>query len=327
MTLDDMDKRLLNLVQAEFPLAGEPFAALGLQLGMDAIEVIHRIENLKADGIVRYIGPLFDAGSLGYQSTLVAMRVAEHRLNGAAQVIVEHPGISHGYQREHHLNLWLTLALPSGRDMDREARRLSGFMSAEEVFNLPALKLFKLRAYFDATGGSMPEPNTAAARGVASDQSPDLMPMDRAVINELQQDLPLVARPFDSMSERLGVDTVEFLACCQALLRRGVMHRYSASVTHTSLGLAGNAMVCWVAPSDMVEAAGQRLAALSEVSHCYERRSDPLWPYNLYAMIHGRTREDCRETAREVSHRCGLTDYVMLFSSREIKKTRVKYLV
>jgi len=327
MTLDDMDKRLLNLVQAEFPLAGEPFAALGLQLGMDAIEVIHRIENLKADGIVRYIGPLFDAGSLGYQSTLVAMRVAEHRLNGAAQVIVEHPGISHGYQREHRLNLWLTLALPSGRDMDREARRLSGFMSAEEVFNLPALKLFKLRAYFDATGGSMPAPNTAAARGVASDQSPDLMPMDRAVINELQQDLPLVARPFDSMSECLGVDTVEFLACCQALLRRGVMHRYSASVTHTSLGLAGNAMVCWTAPSDMVEAAGQRLAALSEVSHCYERRSDPLWSYNLYAMIHGRTREDCRETTREVSHRCGLTDYVMLFSSREIKKTRVKYLV
>lgn len=327
MTLDDTDRRLLNLVQEEFPLASEPFAALGLRLGIDAIEAMDRIESLKADGIVGYIGPVFDPRALGYQTTLVAMRVAEHRLEEAARIIGQHPGIGHGYLREHRLNLWFTLALPLLSNRDSEVQRLASVISAEAVFDLPALKLFKLRAYFDATGGSMPTPNTGAARRVSSNTPSDLPSIDRAVINELQQDLPLVARPFDAIAERLGLGPVEFLACCQALLHRGVMRRYSASVSHTSLGVAGNAMVCWAAPSDMVEAAAQRLAALREVSHCYERRSYPLWPYNLYAMIHGQTREACQEIAGEVSLQSGLTDYVMLFTSREIKKTRVKYLV
>jgi DNA-binding Lrp family transcriptional regulator len=211
--------------------------------------------------------------------------------------------------------------------MDGEARRLGDVLGAEAVFELPALKLFKLRAYFDATGGDMPAPQSEAVVHVSADKPAELSPVDRAVINELQQDLSLVARPFDSMSARLGLDTAQFLAGCQALLRRGIIRRYSAVVRHISLGLAANAMVCWAVPSVMVEAAGRRLAALSEVSHCYERRADPQWPYNLYAMMHGRTREACRNIATEVSCQCGLNDYVMLFSRRELKKARVKYLV
>ena len=327
MTLDETDMRLVNLVQAEFPLAAEPFAALGLELGIDAAQAIHRIDNLKARGVLRCIGPLFDARSLGYQTTLVAMRVEEHLLEEASQVIGRHPGISHAYQREHRLNLWFTLALPSGIDMGSEVRRLGDVLGAEAVFELPALKLFKLRAYFDATGGDMPAPQNEAAIHFSADKSAELSPMDRAVINELQQDLSLVARPFDSMSMHPGLDTAQFLAGCQALLRRGIMRRYSAVVRHTSLGLTANALVCWAVPSVMVETAGRRLAALSEVSHCYERRADPQWPYNLYAMMHGRTREACRNIATEVLCQCGLNDYVMLFSRRELKKARVKYLV
>ena len=327
MTLDETDRRLVNLVQAEFPLAAEPFAALGLEVGIDAARVIQRIDNLKAKGVLRYIGPLFDARSMGYQTTLVAMRVQEHRMEEASQVIGRHPGISHAYQREHRLNLWFTLALPSGIDMGSEVRRLGDVLGAQAVVELPALKLFKLRAYFDATGGDMPAPLNEATVGLSADKSAELSPMDRAVINELQQDLSLVARPFDSMSARLGLDTNQFLAGCQTLLRRGTMRRYSAAVRHASLGLAANAMVCWLVPAAMVEAAGRRLATLAEVSHCYERWADPQWPYNLYAMMHGRTREACRDIAAEVLRQCGLNDYVMLFSRRELKKARVKYLV
>lgn len=327
MTLDETDRRLVNLVQAEFPLAAEPFAALGLELGIDAAQAIHRIDNLKARGILRCIGPLFDARSLGYQTTLVAMRVEEHLLEEASQVIGRHPGISHAYQREHRLNLWFTLALPSRLDMGSEARRLGDVLGAEAVFDLPALKLFKLRAYFDATGGDMPAPQSEAAIHFSADKSAELSPMDRAVINELQQDLSLVARPFDSMSARLGLDTNQFLAGCQTLLCRGTMRRYSAAVRHASLGLAANAMVCWVVPSAMVEAAGRRLATLAEVSHCYERRADPQWPYNLYAMMHRRTREACLDIVAQISHQCGLSEYVVLFSSKELKKARARYLV
>jgi DNA-binding Lrp family transcriptional regulator len=327
MTLDETDKRLVNLVQTEFPLAAEPFAALGMKLGIDAAQAMHRINNLKAKGILRYIGPLFDARSLGYQTTLVAMGIAEHRLEKAGQVMGRHQGISHAYQREHHWNLWFTLALRSGIDMGSEVKKLGDAMGAEAVIELPALKVFKLRAYFDATGGNMPAPQNEAMAGPSADKTAELSPTDHAVINELQQDLPLVARPFDSMAARLGLDTDQFLVGCQALLHRGIMRRYSAAVRHASLGMAANALVCWSAPSGMVDAVGRRLATLGEVSHCYERRSAPQWPYNLYAMMHGRTREACRDIAKKISHQCGLSDYVILFSSKELRKARVRYAV
>jgi DNA-binding Lrp family transcriptional regulator len=86
-------------------------------------------------------------------------------------------------------------------------------------------------------------------------------------------------------------------------------------------------MACWIVPSDKVDVAGQRLAARREVSHCYERQTNPLWSYNLFAMIHGHTREACREIANAVSRETCLKDCVLLFSTREYKKTRVKYLV
>ena len=112
MNLSSIDRKLLNLLQAEFPLSREPYTDLGLRLGIDRDEVIHRIEQLKAKGIIRQISPVLDARSLGYQTTLVAMRVAESQLDKAAQLIMEHPGVSHGYERNHHFNLWFTLAIP-----------------------------------------------------------------------------------------------------------------------------------------------------------------------------------------------------------------------
>jgi DNA-binding Lrp family transcriptional regulator len=86
-------------------------------------------------------------------------------------------------------------------------------------------------------------------------------------------------------------------------------------------------MACWVAPPDKVEVIGRRLAALPEVTHCYERRVNARWQYNLFAMIHGHTIEDCQGLARDVSRETDLTDYVLLFSTKEFKKERIKYLV
>ena len=117
MYLDSIDKKLLNLVQVEFPLTKEPYANLGLQLGIDRDEVIYRIEQLKAKGFLRQISPVLDARSLGYQTTLVAMRVAKTQLDKAERLIGEHLGVSHGYERDHYFNLWFTLAVPAGVDI------------------------------------------------------------------------------------------------------------------------------------------------------------------------------------------------------------------
>ena len=98
-------------------------------------------------------------------------------------------------------------------------------------------------------------------------------------------------------------------------------------INHRRVGFKANAMTCWVAPPEKVEAAGQKLASLREVTHCYERKTNPFWQYNLFAMIHGHSRKECLEVANKVSTETGLINRVLLFSTKEFKKVRIKYLV
>ncbi|MFC1943230.1 Lrp/AsnC family transcriptional regulator [Chloroflexota bacterium] len=327
MNLNGIDRKLLNLLQAEFPLTREPYADLGLQLGIEVDEVLHLIGQLKAKGIIRQISPVLDARSLGYQTTLVAMRVADSQLDRAERLIGEHPGVSHGYERNHHFNLWFTLAIPPGADIESELEQLTSPIEAEAVFALPAIKLFKLRAYFDMDGDGQIASGTAAQPGKVLPQEVKISETDRVVINELQQDLPLVPMPFTAMSARLGIDVEDLLVQCQLLKQRGIIRRFGAAINHRQAGFKANAMTCWMTPPKVVDIVGQKLASLREVSHCYERKTNPLWRYNLFAMTHGHSREACQEIADKVSRETGLMDYVLLFSTKEFKKTRVKYLV
>ena len=326
MRIDDVDQRLLGGLQARFPLTGEPYAELGLSLGIPEDEVIWRIKQLKLKGLVRQISPVLDARRLGYKTTLVAMRVMGTRLDRAARFLTEHPRVSHAYERENHLNLWFTLAVADTADIDSELLRLTDVIEAEVTFDLPASKVFKLRTYFALDE----DDQSAVPAGIAdsiSHQEVRLSPVDRKVINELQQDLPLIARPFTGMSARLGMNEETLLAQCQSLRSRGVMRRFGASVNHRGVGFAANAMTCWAVPAEKAEVIAGKLVPLREVSHCYERKTNPEWPYNIFAMIHGHTEEQCRGVADEVSAMTGLSDYIMLFSTRELKKIRVIYQV
>ena len=326
MNLSNIDRKLVDLLQAEFPLTRHPYTDVGLSLGLSEAETITHIKQLKAEGIIRQISPVLDARRLGYQPTLVAMRMETADLDKAEQLIIKHPEISHAYERDHYYNLWFTLATPAGADTESEIERLTNSIGAETAFALPAVKVFKIGAYFALGGNGQTKAFNNHHAGVRQRKA-RLSPADRKVINELQQDLPLVPQPFVSMSSSLGIDLDNFLSRCQSLKQRGIMRRFGAAVNHRKAGFEANAMTCWAVPLEKIESAGQKLASLREVSHCYERKTNPLWRYNLFAMIHGRTREACREIADEVSAENGLAEYVMLFSTREFKKTRVKYLV
>lgn len=318
----------MNLLQAEFPLTRKPFADLGRCLGISQEEVIRRIAELKTREFVRQISPVFDASTLCYQTTLVAMKVAKAELDKAVPLITAHPGISHGYEREHDFNLWFTLAFPATADIEAELKQLARAISAEVTFALPAIRRFKLSAYF-----AMEEDGNKTSEAVSNSLSEihsrklELSPMDRAVINELQQDLPLVPAPFTVMAEKLGMTEEQFLARSQSLQQRGIMRRFGAAVNHRKAGFIANAMTVWVAPPEKIEIAAQQLTSLRAVSHCYERKTNPLWRYNLFAMIHGHAKDECQKIAETVSQETGLRDYALLFSTREFKKTRVKYLV
>ncbi|MDP2728568.1 MAG: Lrp/AsnC family transcriptional regulator [Dehalococcoidia bacterium] len=116
MNLDDIDRRLLNLLQSGFPLTAKPFAALGESLGISEAETLERVQRLKAEKVIRQISAIFDSRALGYQTTLAAFRVPEDRLEEVAASVNEYPGVSHNYARNHRFNIWFTLSVPPGED-------------------------------------------------------------------------------------------------------------------------------------------------------------------------------------------------------------------
>jgi len=321
MHFDATDKKLISLLQRDFPLTRQPFEGLGLRLGIGGEETIGRIRRFKEDGIVRQIGPVLEARKLGCYTTLVAFKVAAENLEKAAAAIRSHPGVSHGYLRQHDLNVWITLSTSSAATMHIELRRLRAEMSAEAMAELPVVKLYKIGFYLDLEESGQPPPDSSGI----SYRKAKITPPERAALNELQQDLPLVDRPFDVMSKKIGMPVEDFLACCRSLKRRGVMRRFGAAINHRRAGYKANAMTCWVVPPDVIDAAGARLAACREVSHCYQRKTGSNWRYNLFAMIHGRREDDCFRVADAVTEELGLPKYSALFSIKELKKERVRH--
>lgn len=323
--VDSADSKLLGLLQVEFPLMGKPYAELGRRLGIDEEKILERVQSLKAKGVVRQIGPVMDARKLGYRSTLVAMKVPGERLAVAEEIIIAHPGVSHGYERDNDFNIWITVSVPNKVDIKSELEKLASDTGAGSMLDLPAVKVFKLRAYFgvdeDEVSGEQRTEITFPLKAA------ELSGIDRVIINGLPPDLPLVSEPFNMLAASLGLSADDFLTGCQSLLQRGIIRRFGASINHRKAGYQANAMTCWSIPRDAVDDFGKKLSSLRGISHCYERRISDGWLYNLFAMIHGRARPDCQNIVDRVCNETGLTDYVMLFSTREFKKTRIKYLV
>ncbi|MFA5400806.1 MAG: hypothetical protein WC359_10225 [Dehalococcoidia bacterium] len=319
------ENRLLGMLQSGFPLSREPYNEMGVKLGMSGDDVITRIVNLKKKGIVRQISPVLDARKLGFQSTLIAMKVDGSRIRSAEKYLVAHPGISHGYEREHEFNIWVTLSVPPGMDLQAEVMNISAGSHAQAIIALPAVKVFKLRTNFSHIEDTSEEEDTLSGNGLPGRAR--LLKADKQIINGLQHDLPLSADPFTPLAHSMGMDVDEMLSHSRALLRRGVIRRYGASINHRMAGYRANAMTCWKAPSGRVDELGRLLASNGHVSHCYERTTIDPWRYNLFAMVHSRDRATCLQTIEKMTYRTGLTDYAVLFSIKEFKKTRILYRV
>jgi DNA-binding Lrp family transcriptional regulator len=149
--------------------------------------------------------------------------------------------------------------------------------------------------------------------------------LDKRIIGLIQGDLPLHGRPFAVMADRLGISEQEFIERVRAFKKKGILRRFGATLRHQEAGFSANAMVAWVVPEDRVARVGGILAGFRQVTHCYQRKSAPDWRYNVYSMIHGSSREECREIAAEMAGAVGVTDYSLLFSELEFKKTSMEY--
>ncbi|MBI3292620.1 MAG: Lrp/AsnC family transcriptional regulator [Elusimicrobia bacterium] len=327
--MDELDRKILMRVQEALPLVPTPFAEIGVPLGLTESDTITRLQRLKKLRIVRQISAIFDTRALGYQSTLVAMRAVPERLDQAAKVVNRHPGVSHNYARNHAYNLWFTLAIPPLCSLEQSVERLRRLSGAESARILPTLRLFKIGVQLDVEGT---EPASARSATVTYDdakrkaiQAQPVTDREIAFIRVLQEDFPLVSRPFQTLAESLGCSEAEVLEQARRFQEQGRMRRYAAILFHRRAGFTENAMGVWVVPGDRMEEVGRTMASFKKVSHCYQRPVYPDWPYSIFTMVHGRTVEECQAVIDAIAQATELTEYCLLYSTREYKKIRLKY--
>lgn len=327
-----IDQELLNIIQSAFPLVARPYEAIGQSLGVPEREVMQRLAALKRTNIVRQISAIFDTRRLGYKTTLVAMRFPDERLTQAALHINKHPGVSHNYARAGCYNLWFTIAEAPYEDLESTVERLGRETKAEAVRIMPTLRFFKIGVNFDMVNGQSDARDYYSPDGYRDgrrmwNKVEPLSGSEVEVIRELQEDLPLVSAPFEQMAVRLGITEEELFGYARDFERRGVMRRYSAVLHHRRAGFRANGMAVWKVPAERSEEVGCIMASHPAVTHCYERPIFSDWPYSHFSMIHATTVDRCEEIAKEISQQTGISEYQVLYSYREYKKTRVKYFV
>ena len=269
-----------------------------------------RVQRLLDKRIIRQVTPIFDTRALGYSSMLVAAKVDPEHPHRAAQVINEHPGVSHNYLRNHDFNLWFTIATEPDSELGLEGTLevLAREAGAESVRQLPTLKLFKIRMDLEMEGDTQ-----ALASAVQASEPIELDPqpydeLDIAVIRALQGDMPVVSEPYaaaaaePSASRRRPSSSI-----CRACRSAGILRRVAAILYHRRAGFSANGMGVWQVPDEQILDIGRRMAAVRGISHCYQRPTYEDWPYSVFTMAHGRSKEECDAVLDAIAEQTGIT--------------------
>jgi DNA-binding Lrp family transcriptional regulator len=156
-------------------------------------------------------------------------------------------------------------------------------------------------------------------------QSRTLAELEKRIVQGLQEDLPIVSRPFRVVAERIGITEGELLAAIRGFMSDGTIRRFGATLRHQRSGFSANAMVVWRVGAEDLARVARILASFREVTHCYQRPALAGWPYRLFTMIHGRSRDECEDLARRMAEKAGVPDYRLLFTVDELKKTTMVY--
>ena len=153
----------------------------------------------------------------------------------------------------------------------------------------------------------------------------ELTETEKKLIRIIQDDMPVAEQPYKAIAEQLGTTEAEVIAKIKEFREKGYIRRFGAKLRHREAGIMANGMVIGIDSKEDVQRVGKIMASFKEVTHCYERPTFSDWPYNVYTMIHGKTREDCEAVAKRISEAAGIKDYKMLYSTKEFKKTSMKY--
>ncbi|MDA3907944.1 MAG: Lrp/AsnC family transcriptional regulator [Sulfurimonas sp.] len=318
-----MKDEILSRIQKKFPLVARPFQVIAQELGMSEEEVLDILQEQKKSNIIRQTSAIFDTKRLGYKSSLVAFKVAKEKISAAVKIINSHPGISHNYERNHEFNIWFTLGVApdSKLGLDRTVEILAELTEADDYIMLPTLKLFKINVKLNTTGKD--EKKEEVKKVVHTEI--DMTPIHHAIVRKAQYDIDMVSEPFKKIIDELEIDYDKFFSILKELQEAGIMRRFASILNHRKAGFNANAMVVWDVDETNGEEIGATAASFSAVSHCYLRPKYANWPYNLFTMVHGKTKEETNSIIAEMANEIEAKSHMPLYSSREFKKVRIEY--
>jgi siroheme decarboxylase len=325
--LDELDKKVLNLMQGSFPLAPRPYAEVARLAEVPEAEVLRRVERLLRERIIRQVTPIFDTRVLGYKSMLVAARVDADNPHRAAAIINGHPGVSHNYLRNHDFNMWFTIAVEPDSKLGLEGTLevLQRETGAESIRQLPTLRLFKIRMDLEMEHGTEALASAAEAVDYREPEPIELSELDIAVIRALQGDMAVVEEPYAAAAQELGITQEALLDHLESMRERKALRRVAAILFHRRAGYSANGMGVWRVPEERVLELGPMMASFRGISHCYERPTYEDWPYSVFTMAHGRSKEECDAILDSIEQATGIDERATLYSSTEFKKIRLLY--
>lgn len=147
--MDAIDRKIINAIQSDFPIAPKPYHQLAKRLHLPAEEILRRVKALKSAGIIRRIGGNFHSQKLSYTSTLCASRVPEDKIERFVKVVNRYPGVTHNYLRNHDYNVWFTFIAPSSSSIEKALAEISEKTGVKEIYSLPAVSMFKIKVDFE----------------------------------------------------------------------------------------------------------------------------------------------------------------------------------
>ena len=324
--LEWLDRQLLDAYEHDFPVCEMPYAAMARRFHCRTSEVLQRFAGLVRRDVVSRVGPVFAPGRVD-ASTLMAMAVPGMRLDSIAEWVRRHQAVSHIDEREHEFNLWFVLAAPSEGALYEavaDIRRRTGL----ELLDLRLERDYHVDSGFTAQRGSSSGRRPATAGRDSPARCPPLDATDRRLVEAIWDGLPLTARPYAAVADRIGLSEAQVMERVRRLRCEGVIKRMGMIVRHRESGYGANAMVAFDVPCARVDMVGERLARLAPVSECYRRtRRAPIWPFNLHCMLHGRDRADVMDQVEELLHetdRC--VRYSVLFDRLRFGRHAVHYV-
>ncbi len=325
--MENIEHRLLNDYQRHFPLVPTPYTHIARELKTDTKTVLNLLSELNYRGKVSRVGPVFKPNLIG-ASTLAAMSVPGEHLKKVADLVNGYSEVNHNYEREHFLNLWFVVVALDQRKLKNvldEIQRVSGY----EVLNLPLLKEYHIDLGFRMDKNSK-EKKYQNNRYESTGRDSFDPAKEQPLIAAIQAGLPLKERPYFEIGEPLGMTEQTVIQKISDLQSTGIIRRLGVVVRHHELGYRANAMLVWDVPDDRVDELGKKLSLEDDVTLCYQRpRILPSWPYNLFSMIHGKSRQDVTDCIERLVKKLELEEisHEILFSSQRFKQCGAKYFV